>query len=76
MSKIFKSKEDRSITDEELLTIVEEAQQEGGIDKDEGELIKNAIEFDDLQAEDVLTPPYGNRGRSPVCGQRKNCGSF
>lgn len=56
LSKIFKSKEDRSITDEELLTIVEEAQQEGGIDKDEGELIKNAIEFDDLQAEDVLTP--------------------
>lgn len=56
LSKIFKSKEDRSITDEELLTIVEEAQQEGGIDKDEGELIRNAIEFDDLQAEDVLTP--------------------
>lgn len=56
LSKIFKVKEDRSITEEELITIVEEAQQEGGINAQEGELIRSAIEFNDLDVTDVLTP--------------------
>ena len=45
LSKIFKSDRDSSITEEELLTIVEEAEQEGGIDEQESSLIRNAIEF-------------------------------
>ena len=44
------------ITEEELLTIVEEAETEGGIEKEQRELIQNAIEFNDLEAWDVLTP--------------------
>lgn len=55
LSKIFKTKEDRGITDQELLTIVEEAQNEGDIDEQEGDLIKSAIEFKDLEARDILT---------------------
>jgi CBS domain containing-hemolysin-like protein len=35
--------------------LVEEVQQDGSIDKTEGELLKNAIEFGDLEAKDILT---------------------
>ena len=45
-----------SITENELLTIVDEAEQVGGIDREEGELIHNVIEFNDLQAGDIVTP--------------------
>lgn len=56
LSLIFKSEEDYSITEEELLTIVEEAEQEGGIDEQEGTLIRSAIEFSEIEALDILTP--------------------
>ena len=56
LSQIVKNDEDRSITEEEILTIVEEAQQEGGIDEQEGSLIRSAIEFQDQEAMDILTP--------------------
>ncbi len=56
LSKIIKSDEDRGITEEEILTIVEEATQEGGIDEEEGSLIRSAIEFRELEAVDILTP--------------------
>lgn len=56
LSLIFKVDDDRSITEEELLTIIDEAQNEGGIDAQERELIRSAIEFNDLDVNDVLTP--------------------
>lgn len=56
LSKIFKVSEDTGITEEELLTIVEEAEQGGGIDKDESILIRSAIEFNELETIDILTP--------------------
>lgn len=56
LGKMFKSKEDNTITDEELLTIVDEAEQEGSINAQEKELIKSAIEFNDLEAKDILVP--------------------
>ena len=56
LSLIFKSDNDRSITEEELLTIVEEAEQEGGLDEEESNLIRSAIEFAEVEAIDILTP--------------------
>lgn len=56
LAKILKPKQDAAITDDELITYVDEAQTEGEIDEYEGELIRSAIEFDDLTVEDVLTP--------------------
>ncbi len=56
LSKLFRSRGDQKITEEELLTIVEEAQQEGGINQQEGELIRSAIEFNELEASDIVTP--------------------
>ncbi len=44
------------ITEEELLTIVQEAQSVGGIKEQEGDLIRSVFEFDDLEAGDILTP--------------------
>lgn len=56
LSLLIRPSEDRSITEEELLTIVEEAEQEGGIDEQESSLIRSALEFSDLEAVDILTP--------------------
>lgn len=56
LSKIIKVSDDTGITEEELLTIVEEAEQEGGIDKEESDLIRSAIEFGELEAVDIFTP--------------------
>ncbi len=55
ISKIFKVSSDNKMSQEELLLLVEEVQQEGSIDEDEGELLRNAIEFRDQLAEDILT---------------------
>lgn len=54
--RVFKPKEKRSLTDGELLTLLEEAEEDGGIDSNEGELLRNVIEFDDIAAEEILTP--------------------
>ncbi|MBR5272787.1 MAG: HlyC/CorC family transporter [Clostridia bacterium] len=56
LSCVFQFSDDNAITEEELLTIVEEAESEGGIDSEEGELIRSAIEFSELEASDILTP--------------------
>ena len=51
-----KPEEDTGFTSDELMTIVEEAEQEGGMDAEESELLKSAIEFHDLDVGDILTP--------------------
>lgn len=56
LSKMFQTEEDHSMTEEELLTIVEEAEQEGRIDEQESSLIRSAIEFSEQEAIDILTP--------------------
>lgn len=56
LARLFKLGNDRTITEDELLTMVEEAETIGGIDNEQSELIQNAIEFNDLEAWDVLTP--------------------
>ncbi len=56
VTKIFKVSDSDAITEDELLTIVDEAHQDGGINSQESELIKNAIEFNDIDVTDVLTP--------------------
>ena len=39
----------------ELQMLVEEAQEQGGIDSDEGELLSNAITFTEREASQVMT---------------------
>jgi len=55
IGKVIRTDNGERMSSEELLMIVDEAQQDGGIDKDESILLHNAIEFSDLRAEDILT---------------------
>ena len=57
LTKVFKTEENESYIEEELMTMVDEAQSEGDMDAHEGELIRSAIEFnDDRDVLSVLTP--------------------
>ena len=56
ISKIFKLKKDETITDEELMSLVDEAEESGTLKEDESELVRSALEFDDLKVEDILVP--------------------
>lgn len=56
VSKVLNVQGSTGITEHELLTIVDEAEQDGGIDSNESELIRNVIEFNDLEAIDIHTP--------------------
>ena len=56
VQKIIKPDEDMGITGDELISMVSEAEQEGGIDEDESELIRSAIEFGDRVAEEAMIP--------------------
>ena len=56
LKRMIHTSDDQGITEEELITMVEEAQEEGGLDEHESELIRSAIEFGDLEVGDILTP--------------------
>ena len=56
LTKIFKLKKDETITDEELMSLVDEAEESGTLKEDESELVRSALEFDDLKVEDILVP--------------------
>ncbi len=56
LSKLLTIRKPERYTEQELITIVEEAEQDGGIDEQESELIRSAIEFNDRAVSDILTP--------------------
>ncbi len=56
LMKIFKLKKDETVTDEELMSLVDEAEESGTLKEDESELLRSALEFDDLKVEDILVP--------------------
>ncbi len=55
LSKVLKIQESSKMSQEELLMLVDEIEQDGSVDTEEGELIRNAIEFTEQEAEDILT---------------------
>ncbi len=54
LAKVFRLNGDSKMSQEELLMLVDEVQQDGSIDRDEGELLKNAIGFSEQEAQDIL----------------------
>lgn len=54
LAKVLKLEGSSKMSQEELMLLVEEVEQEGTLDTDEGELIRNAIEFGEQEAEDIL----------------------
>lgn len=55
VGRIFKVEDDDTMSQEELLMLIEEVEQDGSIDATEGDLLRNAIEFTDQEAVDILT---------------------
>ena len=56
LRKIFKFQKSSTVTEGELLTIVETAENEGELKEHESQLIRSAIEFEDLDVKDVMIP--------------------
>ena len=56
LSKVFRFKNTDIVTEDEIMTIVEEAEEDGTLKEEETELIRSVIEFDDLEVGDILVP--------------------
>lgn len=56
VDRVFKISSEHGYTEDELKTIIEEAKTGGNIGESQSELITNAIEFEDLEAIDIITP--------------------
>ena len=56
ISKIFRVKTQDVVTEEEIMTVVEEAEEDGTLREEETQLIRQVIEFDDLEVGDILVP--------------------
>ncbi|MFV0380273.1 MAG: HlyC/CorC family transporter [Anaerorhabdus sp.] len=54
--KLFKYTAEDSMKQEELITMIEEAENDGDLEAHESDLILAAIEFNDLDVKDILTP--------------------
>ncbi|MBE6679198.1 MAG: HlyC/CorC family transporter [Ruminococcaceae bacterium] len=48
-------KSDDTVTESELVTIIETAEEDGGIDEDKSDLLQNAIEFSDITLSEIIT---------------------
>ncbi len=55
-----------SVTERELMSIIDEIEGEGVLQQDEAELVQSAIEFNDISAGEVLTP------RVDICAFDRN----
>ena len=56
LSKVFNLKNSDVVTEEEIMTIVEEAEEDGTLKTEETKLIRAVIEFDDVEVGDILVP--------------------
>ena len=56
VSRMVRVDESQNLSEEELITWVEEAETEGALEQEQSELIQNAIEFNDVDADEVMTP--------------------
>lgn len=57
VTKIFSGKQVKvSVTEEELMYIIDEIEDEGVLEEQEGSLVRSALEFDETTAGEILTP--------------------
>lgn len=56
LRKVFRLEKNEAITGDELINIVDEAEEGGGLDEEESDLIRSAISFSECPVGDVLTP--------------------
>ena len=55
LSLVFKAKNIDTVTEGEVLTLVDEAHEDGSIDDDGKEIIENIFDFDDISASEIAT---------------------
>ena len=55
LTKVFKAKTVDTVTEGEVLTLIDEAHEDGSIDEYNKELIENIFDFDDLSAGEIAT---------------------
>ena len=55
LTKVFKAKTIDTVTEGEVLTLIDEAHEDGSIDEYNKELIENIFDFDDLSAGEIAT---------------------
>ncbi len=56
-AKVFRSKDDSpSVTEDELKYIIEEIEDEGVLEEKESDLVRSALEFDEITVEQILIP--------------------
>ena len=55
LRRLFQFDNNQGVTEEELMTMIDEVEQEGVFDEEESELLRSAIEFTDVNVQDILT---------------------
>lgn len=76
VGSIIKTENDSRMSQEELLMFVEEVQQGGSINETERDLLRNAIEFTDQKAMDILTHRVDLEGVSIDASSEEVAGVF
>ena len=56
VSKLFIRKPEVTVTEQELMHIIDEIEGEGVLEKQESTLVRNALEFDETTAEQIMQP--------------------
>lgn len=54
-SRLFEKEEAPSFTEDELLDILDTAEEEGVVDEEQGDMLKSVMEFDETRVRDVMT---------------------
>ncbi len=55
-AKLFRSKNSVSVTEEELMAIIDEIEEEGVLEQQESELVRSALQFDEITVDEIITP--------------------
>lgn len=57
VGRIFNKKEDNpSVTEEELMAIIDEIEDEGVLEQQESDLVRSALGFDEITVDEIITP--------------------
>lgn len=56
VSKLMRQKDTVSVTEEELMAIIDEIEDEGVLEQQESNLVRSALEFDEITVDEIITP--------------------
>lgn len=56
MSRLFNKKQSVSVTEEELMAIIDEIEDEGVLEEQESDLVRSALRFDEIIVDEIITP--------------------